>query len=216
MKNLLYKEIKLAASPLSFIFIAFGLMTLIPNYPILCGAFFVTLGIFYSFQVWREADDISYSVLLPIKKSDVVTAKYLFTVFIELSGFVIMAALTVIRMTVLKDSPVYAENVLLKANPVFLAFALTVFGLFNIIFVNGFFKTAYYFAKPFIAYAVAAFLTIGVAETLIHIPGLEMLNSTDGNTALHLIILLSGAVLYVLLTFIAYRASVKRFEKIDL
>ena len=82
MRNIMLKEIKLSASPLAFIFISFGLMFFIPGYPILCGAFFVTLGLFQSFQTAREANDIVFSVLLPIAKKDVVKGKYLFVSFI--------------------------------------------------------------------------------------------------------------------------------------
>ena len=46
MYKLLRKELKLSASPLSYLFIAFGLMTLLPGYPILVGAFFISFGIF--------------------------------------------------------------------------------------------------------------------------------------------------------------------------
>ena len=79
MLNLLRKEISLDASPLGYLFIAFGLMFLIPGYPILCGAFFVTLGIFQSFQSMREANDMVFSALLPIAKMDAVKGKYLFS-----------------------------------------------------------------------------------------------------------------------------------------
>ena len=61
MKNILKKEMTLSASILSYLFIAFGIMFFIPGYPILCGAFFVTLGIFQSFQNAREANDIVFS-----------------------------------------------------------------------------------------------------------------------------------------------------------
>ena len=60
MRNILLKEMKLSASILSYLFIAFGLMFFIPGYPILCGVFFVTLGIFQSFQNAREANDLVY------------------------------------------------------------------------------------------------------------------------------------------------------------
>ena len=50
MRNILLKEMRLSASLLSFLFIPFGLMFFLPGYPILCGVFFVTLGIFQSFQ----------------------------------------------------------------------------------------------------------------------------------------------------------------------
>ena len=40
MINLIKKEFKLSAHILSYVFIAFGLMTFIPGYPILVGVFF--------------------------------------------------------------------------------------------------------------------------------------------------------------------------------
>ena len=83
MRNIMRKEMKLSASPLSYLFILFGLMFFLPGYPILCGAFFVTLGIFQGFQYAREANDIVFSSLLPISKKDVVTGKFLFVCFIE-------------------------------------------------------------------------------------------------------------------------------------
>ena len=64
MRNVLRKEMRLSASILSYLFILFGLMFLLPGYPVLCGAFFVTLGIFQSFQAAREATDIVFSVVL--------------------------------------------------------------------------------------------------------------------------------------------------------
>ena len=53
MRNVLQKELRLSASGLTYLFILFGLMFLLPGYPILCGAFFVSLGILQSFQAAR-------------------------------------------------------------------------------------------------------------------------------------------------------------------
>ena len=39
MKKLLYKEMRLSANPLSYWFITFSAMTMIPRYPILVGSF---------------------------------------------------------------------------------------------------------------------------------------------------------------------------------
>lgn len=217
MIKLLNKEIKLSASPLSFLFIVFGFMALIPNYPILCGAFFICLGIFQSFQTSRENSDILYSALLPVSKSDVVKSKYIFCIFIELCGFAVMTASTLVRMTALKDAAVYRSNALMNANFVFLAFALIIFALFNLIFVSGFFKTAFYFAKPFVIFIIAAFITIGIAETLHHIPTFEKVNAFGfDELPLQLGFLAAGAVLYALITLASVKKSEKRFEKIDL
>lgn len=217
MGNIFKKEMKLSASILSYLFIAFGLMFFFPGYPILCGVFFVTLGIFQSFQYAREANDIVFSALLPIAKADVVKGKFLFSCFIELCGFTVMTVVTLIRMTVLADAKPYRSNALMNANLFALGCALFIFGLFNLIFINGFFKTAYKFGKPFVTYIIVAFIFIGIFETLHHIPPLKALNSFGfENTGLQLALLAAGAVSYAVLTVIAYRCARKRFEMIDL
>ncbi len=217
MRALIQKEMRLSASILSYLFLLFALMALLPGYPILCGVFFVTLGLFQSFQNAREANDIVFSALLPIAKRDVVKGKFLFCVWIELAGFLGMAALTVVRMTLLADSPVYRQNALMNANPFFLGAALLLFGLFNLIFIGGFFKTGYKFGKPFVTYIIVCFLVIGLAEALHHIPGLEALNAFGFDSlALQLSLLLGGALLFLLLTWISLQTACQRFEKIDL
>ena len=116
MSTLLRKEIRLSSMLLTWLFIGFGAMTMIPGYPILCGVFFITLGIYQSFQSAREANDILYSALLPVAKRDVVKGKYQFVMTVELCGFALMAILTLLRMTILKDAVVYGQNALMNAN----------------------------------------------------------------------------------------------------
>ena len=216
MNPLLRKEMRLSASVLSYIFIAFAVLTLIPGYPILCGAFFVTLGIFHSFQNAREANDIVYSALLPIAKHDVVKGKFQFAVMIEMLGFLVMVILTIVRMTVLSDAEVYRENALMNANLFFLGMSLVVFGLFNLVFIGGFFKTAYKLS-PFIPCIVAVFVAIVIAEALHYIPGLEAVNAFDfDDIVLQICLLLVGVVLFAVMTYISYRKSCSNFEIIDL
>lgn len=217
MVNLLKKEIKLSSSVLSFLFIAFGLMFFIPGYPVLCGAFFVTLGIFQSFQYAREANDIVFSALLPIAKMDVVKGKFLFSCFIELCSFAVMAAATAVRMTLLADAKPYVNNAMMNANLFALGCALVIFGLFNLIFLNGFFKTAYKFGKPFVTHIIVTFVFIFICEALHHIPPLKAVNSFGfENIGLQLILLAAGALCSIILTAVAYKSACKRFEKTDL
>ena len=217
MLNILRKEAGLSASALSYIFIAFGLMFLLPGYPILCGVFFVTLGLFQSFQKAREANDTVFSALLPIAKKDVVKGRYLFVCLIELCSLLIMAITVIIRMTLLRDAVPYTHNALMNANFFALAAACVIFGLFNLIFVGGFFKTAYKFARPFVTYIIVCFLVILAAEALHHVPGLEMLNAfgTD-RLGLQLGLLAAGVILFLLFTLLSCRKACKRFERIDL
>ncbi|MCR4708761.1 MAG: ABC-2 transporter permease [Clostridiales bacterium] len=217
MSNIMLKELKLSASPLAFIFIAFGLMFLLPGYPILCSAFFVTLGLFQSFQTAREANDIVFSALLPIAKKDVVKGKFIFVCFIEACAFVLMVICAIVRMTALKESPVYLQNALMNANLFALGAALVIYGFFNVIFVGGFFKTAYKLGKPFVTYIIVGFIMIGVFEALHHIPGLGQLNAfgTD-SLGLQVVTLIAGALIFTVMTLISYKASCNSFEKIDL
>lgn len=217
VKRLLYKEIRLAASPLTFFFILFGAMTLLPGYPILVGGIFVCLGIFYSFQAARETNDILYTVLLPVAKTDVVAGKYAFVCYIELLSFLLMTVMTALRMTVFASAPVYVNNVMMAANPLFLGFALLLFASFNLLFVGGFFKTAYNFGRPLVSFLIAAVLIVGVGETLHHIPGLEFLNRGSGELMwVQYVVLAVCAVAYSFGTWWSCGRSMERFEKIDL
>ena len=217
MKALLRKEMRLSAQVLAYLFIGFAFMTLIPGYPILCGVFFMTLGIFQSFQSAREANDIVFSALLPVPKTDVVKGKFIFTLFIELCGLAIMTILVLVRMTVWSNATVYTQNKLMNANFVFLAFAFFIFGLFNMIFLGGFFKTAYKLGKYFVIHIVVTFFVISIAEALHFIPGLEAVNAFGFDSiGLQVAALVAGIMLFVGLTLISYKKSCKNFEKIDL
>ena len=217
MRNILRKEIRLSASPLAFLFIAFGLMFLVPGYPILCGAFFVTLGLFHSFQAAREANDIVFSTLLPIAKNDVVKGRSLFVCFIEGCAFILMLVVTLIRMTALANAPVYRSNALMTANFFALGMALFIFGLFNWIFVGGFFRTAYKQGRPFVLYCIVAFLTIGTAEALHFLKGLEPLNAFGTeHLGLQVLMLLAGLLAFAVITYASCRRACRNFERIDL
>lgn len=138
MNKLLKKELRLTAAPITYFFLAFALMTLIPGYPILVGGFFITLGIFYTFQMARESNDILYTALLPCKKQDVVRAKYAFCVLIELLGWLLCAVLTAVRLTALREAAVYTKNAMMNANFAYLGWLLILFALFNSVFLGGF------------------------------------------------------------------------------
>ena len=217
MKLLLNKETKLTASLLSYMFIAFALMTMIPGYPILVGAFFVCFGIFHTFQSAREANDTIYTALLPVRKSDVVKEKYIFTVFIQLCAFVIMIILSLLRMKLLSGASVYTQNAMMNANFAYLGYSLMVFAVFNIFFLGNFFKTAYKVGTPFLIYGIVSFVVIGLGEALHHFPSLTGLNATGfADMGLQLSVLALGAALYVLGTLFSMKASIRRFDKLDL
>lgn len=217
MKSLLIKELRLAASPLSYIFLSASLMTLLPGYPILMSAFFICFGVFHSFQNAREANDTLYTVLLPIEKSGFVRAKFAFTCLIQLSGLILCSVFTALRMTVLSTAQPYVGNALMNATPVYLAFELLIFSAFNVLFLGGFFKTAYKIGTPFLSFGVSAALLIVIAETLPHLPGLAFLHAPAGEKlAIQFCALIVSAAFYCAATALACRKAKRRFEEIDL
>lgn len=217
MRNILVKEMKLSASLITYLFIVFGLMFFIPGYPILCGAFFSALGIFKGFDYAREANDIVFSALLPIAKKDVVKGRFCFVCMIELCTLAVMAAVTLVRMTALSDLELYRGNALMNANFFALGAAFFLFGLFNLIFVGGFFRTAYKTGRPFIVFLIVCFIFITLFEALHHIPGLGWLNAfgTDG-IGVQILLLLIGVASFALMTLISCRKACDNFERIDL
>ena len=216
MKKLFYKEMKLSANPLTYWFIAFSAMTMIPNYPILVGSFFICLGIFHTYQQIREYDDVTYTVMLPVKKQDIVTAKYLFVLFIELTAFILCTLLTIIRMKILGTAVPYATNQLMNANMAYLGYTMIVFAVFNSIFLAGFFKTTYKIGKPFFIFCVVSFIIIIIGEILHHIPDLESLNNPSNLSMPQVVIFAIGIVVFMLCTWLSYQKAVKDFEGIDL
>ncbi|MBQ4396628.1 MAG: ABC-2 transporter permease [Clostridia bacterium] len=217
MKNLLSKEIRLAASPLAWLFLVFGLMALIPRYPILVCAFFICFGIFQSFQSGRENNDILYTVLLPVRKTDTVKAKYAFTVLIQMLGFGIAAVATGLRMVLLGKATPYVTNPMMNANQAFLAYILLIFALFNVVFMGGFFKTAYKFGKPFVLFLIVSFLVVGIGEVLHHIPGLTFLNAPAPLAdPVMWGILGAAAAVYAVATLVSCKVAMKRFALVDM
>lgn len=217
MKHLIHKEITLASAPITWIFLAASLLTLVPGYPILISAFFICFGIFQSFQNGRETNDVLYTVLLPVRKRDYVAAKYSFVALIQMIGFLICGGLTVLRMTALSQAEVYQNNALMNASPAFLAFVLLIFAAFNVLFVGGYFKTAYKIGMPFLRFGIVTLLLVFAGESLHFFPGMRFFNTTYGERLPLQFGMLAGALLvYTVATQLSYRASARRFEKLDL
>ena len=128
-----------------------------------------------------------------------------------------MTISVIVRMTFLKDAVVYRSNALMNANFFALGAAFFLFWVFNMIFVGGFFKTAYKLGRPFLVYMIAGFFSIGVFEALHHVPGLEVLNAFGTeNIMIQGLLLVAGIAAWLLMTVLSYWSACIHFEKIDL
>ena len=215
MKELLRKECTLTALPMTYLFLLFALMTLVPGYPIAVGGFFFCLGLFQTTLSAREQHDLLFTLLLPVRKTDVVAAKYRFAFLMELAYLLLCALLTAVRSLFWADASVYRENAMMNANPIYLAVLCLLFAGFNGIFLGGFWKTAYRVGGPFVRFAVYAFLLIAAAETLHHLPGLAFLNTPWERPGVQLAVLAGCAAVWIAGTVQSEKRAARRFDRLD-
>lgn len=222
-KNLLAKEVKLAMHPTNIIFLSFAAFLLIPNYPYYITFFYTGLALFFTCMNGRENHDIMYSLNLPVAKKDIVKARILFATLMELLEMIICIPLALIRLSYKSaneaGNAVFVSNEAgVNSNITFFALSLIMLGIFNYVFFVNYYKDVTKIGKTYIIASVIEFLFIGVAEFSIHVPKIAEYFNVFGNEHIgaRLALLAAGIVVFIILTFSAYRKSVKEFEVYDI
>ena len=215
MKSLLLKEIKLAIHPTVIIFWLLSAMLLIPSYPLLVVFFYTTLGLFFVCLTGRENHDIEYTMTLPVRKRDVVRARLMLAMGIELAQFVIAVPFAVLRQTL----GIQQNDVGINANITLFSFGLLCFAAFNYIFFTGYYRKPDKVGGAFVKSSIAMFVVLLVLEASTHIVPFvrDQLDTPDPQfIALKLIVLAGSLTVYALATYAAYRRSARSFEALDL
>jgi len=212
VKNLLYKEFRLSIHPLFYLTLLFGALLLIPQWPFLIALmYFFFIVVPNIFSNGKAQNDVMFSVMLPVRKRDVVKARILSIVILELLQILAAAAFAALKMLFLTTS-----NFLMDPNIAFFGFAFMMYAVFNAFFFPIFYKTAYRIGIPVIAGSAAAVFFAAAAELAVQaIPALRVLDGT-GHTGAQASVLAAGIVIFALVNFAAYRISVRRFERVDL
>lgn len=213
ISNLLYKEVRLAAHPNLFIFTLMGPLLLIPGYPYTMVFIFSLIGNFINLMYTRETNDIFYSVLLPLKKSDVVLGKWLVLLLSQLITIIVSIPFAFLRLRLFSlPNPVGIE-----ANIAFYGFGLLIFACFNFIFLTSYFKTIYKVGTSFLKGLIPATVIACIVEILAHFPALTWLDSvTFSNQMLQLPILATGIAVYSVMMWATYKISVRNFNQVNL
>ncbi len=214
MKALLYKQFRLVCHPMTLIFCLFGIMVLIPNYPYTVIFFYVMLGLFFTFLNIREQKDIYYSALLPVPKRDTVKAGCAFVVIIEVLSLVVLipCSLLAVHLQPGKDNLVG-----LDPNLALLAAGFLLYAVFNGVFLPSFYANGYKVGMAFINAVIPTTLAMGALEALPHFPALTWLDDLDAATQVRLLpALIASVLLYAGGMALTFRASARRYEKVDL
>jgi uncharacterized protein with PQ loop repeat len=215
MKNLLRKELLLSMHPTASIFLILSMMLIIPNYPYYVVFFYTGMAVFFTCLTGRENNDVFYSLTLPIAKKDIVKARFAFVILLQLAQMVIAIPFAIIRQSM----SLPGNQVGMDANITLFGLSLIMIGLFNYIFFGIYYKNVNKVGTAFVWSSIAVFVYMAIAEVCAHaVPfARDYLDTKDPQyLAYKLIVLIVGAIIYVLLTYVIYRKSVKSFEALDL
>ncbi|MEG1548636.1 MAG: ABC-2 transporter permease [Clostridia bacterium] len=215
MIKLIKKEFMLAMHPIVPMMVLLSAMVLIPNYPYIVIFFYVSMAVFFTCLSGRENNDVVYSLNLPVAKKNIVKARFAFAIILEFVQLLIMIPFAVLNQNI---NPT-GNQAGMDANIALFAIAFIVYGLFNFVFFNSYYKNVSKVGIAFIKSSVLLFILTGIDVISTHgVPFVrDVLDTPDSEYLMQKVIfLLFGLLAYLILTAITYKISVMNFEKQDL
>lgn len=161
------KDLRLAAHPMMYVFALFGVMLIIPNYPYTVVFFYGLLGIFFTFLNGRENKDVYYCAVLPVTKRDQVRARAWLVVAVELAELVIAVPFAFLSAHINPNGTNLAG---IDANVALFGSVLLIYGVFNVVFLPAFYKTAIRAGRAFLIAVIPMTVLMALVEALSHFP----------------------------------------------
>ena len=227
MKALLYKELKLAMHPMCYLFIVmFPFMILIPSYPLFVGFIYVLVCypvLFLGANKGQQSNDLLYSVLLPIRKRDIVLARMMTVILMQFTFIAIVSCLyplaLVLNNAAREASPELTDIGLgLSGYVSVVAIAIVSYALADIIYFPIYYKKgkSIVLSTLLMIFVTSIFLTV-FTSIIPYIPGCEGYKTLlcDSGVGIQFAFLGGALVIYALIHFIAYKISAKRLELVD-
>lgn len=218
MLNLIKKEITLCLHPTVFIFLSFAALVFVPNYPYEVIFFFSCLSVFFCCMMTRENGDIAFSCALPVKKEHIPLAKILVTIGLQCIILLLVGIIGAVKGAVLPAEQ-YVNQAGISANIVLVGNGAILLGIFNLIFFPRYFKAPDKIGVPFVIGAIVEFLLIGVFIILrwaIPLYSITLNGLNTVNTGAKAAALIIGFVVYIMLSAISCKLSMKYFQRVDL
>ena len=228
MKALLYKEFKLAMHPICYVFIClFPFMLLIPSYPL--GVAFVYLMscypvLFLGANKGQQSNDLLFSTLLPIRKKDIVKARIITVIIMQVAYMLIMTALYPVAVK-LEESMIAAgaEDVMhagigLNGFVSVLAIGVVGFAVADLIFFPIYYKNGKSIVMSTLFTILGFVVYLGIFTVAFpYIPGFEWYVDILCNRGIGVqFAILGGAILASFgLHILVYKISSKKLEQVD-
>lgn len=214
MSALVQKELKLVLHPASIMLSLLGVLALVPNWPYAIILFYVCLGVFFLALNAREGRDMDFAFSLPVSRADMVRARVIVVVGLELMLVLIMFFSSLFR-PLLGIENLYVG---MPPNVAFFGFCLMALALFNLVFFPLYYRDASKVGWPFmiacvpmvlfcLLFEVAPYLVPGFRECLA-MPGFDGL-------APQFVVLAIGLIVFALASLSAATRASRVFEKTD-
>lgn len=216
MLNLLYKEFKVSIHPIYFLvaLLASALM-LIPGWLyFIVLLYFAFISIPNIFAAYKTQNDLMFSLLLPVRRQEIVLARINAILILELAHILLTLVFTIIHHLIY-DLPYY---IFVEPNMAFFGLVFLMFGLMNISFFPLYFKSAHNYGRAAIVVNAVGVLFAAGVELLVlfNKTANEVIHNVNGSyNHIQWIILASGIIMFIILNWFAYKLSLKEFEKVD-
>jgi ABC-2 type transport system permease protein len=211
------KDFKLAINPLFLVLpILTGALMLVPGW-----IYFVVLQYFFCISVpnifgqFKVQNDLIFTTMMPITRKDIVRARVMVIVIMELLHIVIAMIFGLATIHLYPNMIYY----FFAPHIGFWGLCFVTLAVFNIIFIPMYYKTAFKFGAALIASIAGALIFSGGAQWL----GIQnsfvydTFNGTGAdNFGLQISILAIGIAIFIAFIIAAYHIAIKRFEKVDI
>ena len=227
MKALLYKEFKLAMHPICYIFIAFfPFMILIPSYPIAIGFIYVLTCypiLFLGANKGQQSNDLLFSTLLPVRKKDIVLARLMTVILMQMAFILIMSCLYPIAVQInnaAREAEPELQSIGLGLNGYVSVLAIAVIGyaIADIIYFPIYYKKgkSIVLSTLLMIFGVSIYLTL-FTVIIPYIQGLEGYTKLlcESGVGIQFAFLGGALLISALIHFITYKISAKRLELVD-
>ncbi len=213
--KLLKKELALCLHPTTPLMIALCAIVLVPNYPYTLIFFYLTLGVFFICLSGRENHDIIFSVTLPVSKREIVTARFLLVLLMELTQLLLTAVLIFLRGRLFPGGNAAGMD----ANLSLLGEGLCCFGVFHLVFFPSYYKNTDRVGISFLKSCIAMGLLTALDIVLTYTVPLfrDILDTADPAFLAEKFVFFFCCLLFCLAsTWLALQISRRRFEKLDI
>lgn len=226
MKALIYKEFRLAMHPICYLFIAlFPFMILIPSYPLAIGFIYVLCCypiLFLGANKGQQSNDLLFSTLLPVRKKDIVLARIITVICMQVAFMIIMSCLYPLAYYIAQNAidektglPAFSSvGFGLNSYVIVLAIAVIGFALADLIFFPIYYKNgkSIVMSTLFTILGFIVYLSV-FSIALPYIIGIDKCNSIP--LWIQFIVLGGAILISALIHILVHKIASKNLEKVD-